>query len=309
MARRKLEELNLLDDFLFGTMVTYPEIGEKFIRELLKVIFQKDFGNLTVVSQKTYLGSDTDKHGARLDVYVEEDAPETATICDVEPDKNNRDEDVRALPKRTRFYHAVIDSKSLKAGEDYQCLKKVVVLMITDYDPFGWNRMFYTVRSMCEEEPEMPYDDGAKTIYLYTKGKKGNPPEELKAMLHYLEDTKAENAVNDTLKDFQQMVDTVKQDREVSLEYMIIFRSEEMFREQGRKEERENTERERKRAEAAEAAAEQDLQLAMKVLGMKNLHPEWDEEQLAKNCGCAGEKVREILEAYRKEIQAIEKTE
>ena len=35
MAIRKLEDLNLLDDFLFCSMVNYPEIGEKFIRELL----------------------------------------------------------------------------------------------------------------------------------------------------------------------------------------------------------------------------------------------------------------------------------
>ena len=27
MQKRKLEELNLLDDFLFGSMVTFPGIG------------------------------------------------------------------------------------------------------------------------------------------------------------------------------------------------------------------------------------------------------------------------------------------
>lgn len=53
MQRRKLEELNLLDDFLFGSMVTYPEIGEKFIREILRIIFKRDFGKLTVVPQKS----------------------------------------------------------------------------------------------------------------------------------------------------------------------------------------------------------------------------------------------------------------
>ena len=37
MAKRKLDELNLLDDFLFGKMLTYPGIGEKFVRELLKI--------------------------------------------------------------------------------------------------------------------------------------------------------------------------------------------------------------------------------------------------------------------------------
>lgn len=65
MTRKRLEELNLLDDFLFGSMVTHPEIGEKFIRELLQIIFCRKFGKLTVIPQKTYYGSDTDKHGTR----------------------------------------------------------------------------------------------------------------------------------------------------------------------------------------------------------------------------------------------------
>lgn len=46
VVKRKLEELNLLDDFLFGTMVSYPIIGEEFVREILKIIFRKDFGKL-----------------------------------------------------------------------------------------------------------------------------------------------------------------------------------------------------------------------------------------------------------------------
>ena len=31
MQRRKLEELNLMDDFLFNEVLTHPETGEKFI--------------------------------------------------------------------------------------------------------------------------------------------------------------------------------------------------------------------------------------------------------------------------------------
>ena len=92
MQRRKLENLNLLDDFLFGTMVTYPGIGETFVREILKIIFQKEFGPLTVVPQKVYYGSDTNKHGARLDVYLEEtsgDGPGRATVYDMEPGNNS----------------------------------------------------------------------------------------------------------------------------------------------------------------------------------------------------------------------------
>lgn len=177
MQRRKLENLNLLDDFLFGTMVTYPGIGEAFVRELLKIIFQKEFGPLTVVPQKIYYGTDTDKHGARLDVYLEEssgDGPGRATVYDMEPDNNSDKQSIAALPKRTRFYHAKIDASSLKSGESYHSLKNVIVVMITPYDPFGMDHMVYTIQNTCLEIPEMPYDDGARTLYLYTKRTKGN---------------------------------------------------------------------------------------------------------------------------------------
>ena len=30
--KRKLEQLNLLDDFLFGSVLAYPEIGERLLK-------------------------------------------------------------------------------------------------------------------------------------------------------------------------------------------------------------------------------------------------------------------------------------
>lgn len=71
--RKKLEELNLLDDFLFNAMMTYPEMGEEFTRKILKLLFNKEFRNLKVIAQKSYGGLNTDLRGARLDVYVESD--------------------------------------------------------------------------------------------------------------------------------------------------------------------------------------------------------------------------------------------
>ena len=41
--RKKLEELNLLDDFLFNAMMTYPEMGEKFTRKILKLLMLLHF--------------------------------------------------------------------------------------------------------------------------------------------------------------------------------------------------------------------------------------------------------------------------
>ena len=62
--------------------------------------------------------------------------------------------------------------------------------------------------------------------------------------------------MNDSLKELHQMVNVVKHDREVSLNYMKSFERDQMLitqgLKQGREQERANTERERLRAEHAE---------------------------------------------------------
>ena len=71
-----------------------------------------------------------------------------------------------------------------------------------------------------------------------------------------MEHTSAENAKNDVLQSIDKMVRKVKEDGEVSLEYMKIFEREEMLIKQGisqgisqgQEMERKNTERERQNA-------------------------------------------------------------
>ena len=235
-ARKRLAEMGLLDDFLFGAMVTYPGIGEQFVRMLLKIIFGREFKYLSVTAQKVFYGADTNLHGARLDVYLEpeiEDNPEgKATVYDMEPDRRDSAEDKRALPRRMRFYHAKITARSLSAGADYDELKNVIIIMIMPYDPFGLDRMIYTVKNVCVEVPEMEYEDGAETVFLYTGGTHGVPNGGLEQLLHYLENTTYENAVNEDLHEIHRMVETVKNDPEVIARNMIGYlkRQEEINR-------------------------------------------------------------------------------
>ena len=204
MKQKKLKDLNLMDDFLFQAIMTYPDIGELFAQKILELIFHRQFQNLTIVAQKVYGGMDTDLRGARLDLYVEE---------------NDR------------------------------------VKMDATYDDSIYDRTRYTIKNMCVEDTEIPYEDGARTIVLYTKGSKGDVSEELRQFLDYMEHTDHAHAVSDTLKELQKMVDIVKHDGEVSLAYMKWFEHDRMMVEEGREEERKNTERERLRAENAEALA------------------------------------------------------
>lgn len=55
-----MAQMSLLDDFLFGSVVSYPEIGEKFVKILLQTIFGREFRHVSVTAQKVYYGADTD---------------------------------------------------------------------------------------------------------------------------------------------------------------------------------------------------------------------------------------------------------
>ena len=165
---------------------------------------------------------------------MEVDSTNVSAIYDIEPDKNNKRKDIDAIPQRTRFYHAIIDRRCLKSGQSYDRLKKVFVIFICPYDPFGDNRMIYTIRNQCVENPELPYDDGARTIFLYTKEEKGRDNETLSQLLDYMEYTTRENAVTEELEDIQEMVDVVKEDAEVTVAYMKGFERDQMFWRKGK---------------------------------------------------------------------------
>ena len=122
--------------------------------------------------------------------------------------------------------------------------------------------MIYTIRNHCVENPELPYEDGARTIFLYTKGRKGRDNESLSQLLDYMENTTRENAVTEELEAIQEMVDVVKEDAEVTVAYMKGFERDQMFLEEGkelgRRLEQENTLREKNRADAEKNRAEEE---------------------------------------------------
>ena len=219
---------------LFNAVLTHPETGVRFTHKILKLLFNREFKNLKVTAQKIYSGLNTDLRGARLDVCIEGDCAnidgeEIPSVYDVEPDRNDKEKDIQTFPKRTRFYHAIIDSRSLKSGEDFGKLKQVYVIFICDYDPFGYDRVLYTIKNRCLEEPDMDYEDGSETLVLYTRGKTGEISEGLRGFLNYMENTNQKNAVNEELRDIQSMVDVVKRDGEVSLRYMKSFEHDKMM--------------------------------------------------------------------------------
>lgn len=274
---KKLEDMNLVDDFLVYSLTVHKLYGEEASRYILECILQRKIRQLTVIPQKPWPGENPEKHGIRLDVYLDE---EDGELFDIEPDNNSSVNDVNALPRRVRFYHAKIDAGNLAAGEDYSALRNVVVIFITTYDPLGLDRMIYTIKNGCIEAPELPYEDGARTIFLYTKGNAGNPPKELQLLMRYMENSTQENAQTAGLARLHEIVTELKSDREVGLAYMKSYEIEQYIRNE----------------EKAKTKAENLLQLLTRyrevpddeqkhILSEKNLDVlnAWYEDALSKN--------------------------
>ena len=237
--------MNLTDDFLINCyylqlygitinrVMSDATYGEEFAKILLGTIFHREIGPLVVIPQKVEYGIETECHGIRLDVYMEE---KDAGIFDMEADRNWSLKDRQSLPKRVRFYHAKIDAGALESGGEYRDLRNVCVIFITTYDPFDKKRMVYTIKNCCTEEPDLPYEDGARTIFLYTRGVNGNPPEDLSELLRYMEDTTEKNVCNENIRRLHEMVQHTKQDAKAGLAYMKWYEIESMCREEGREE-------------------------------------------------------------------------
>ena len=164
--------------------------------------------------------------------------------------------------------------------------------------------MVYTIKNGCIEVPELEYGDGAQTIFLYTRGREGNPPEELKQLLHYMEHSSIENAPSENLKKLHRMVTAVKRDGEVGLAYMKSFEREERIRKQGEAEGRKAGLEEGKKAgleEGKKAGLEEG-----KKAGLEEGLQEGKEVEIIKLGSKFGKSDAEILALLQEELQITE---
>ena len=111
---------------------------------------------------------------------------------------------------------------NLPGGEPYKTLPDMYSIWILPYDPFGDNRMIYTVKNIVAENNQIVYNDGVTKIFLYTKGTKGGSPE-LKQLLNFMEHSTRENAIDTDLSDIMDIVDTAKKDTKERGRYMGIM--------------------------------------------------------------------------------------
>ena len=251
-AVKRLEELNLLDRFLFAHTME----DSRNLQVVISIILGTELVLLDRPQAEKELRTAPWLRSIRLDVYTMD---EDRQVYCTEVQKNNTGN----LTKRSRFYQALIDGSLLEPGEiDFNHMPPSYLISIMPFDLWGYGRYKYTFRMQCEEVDNLLLEDGATRIFLNTHGTdpQGASPE-LIELLHYMEDTSDETAAQSKsrrIKELHGRVRQVQASEEIGVKYMQEWEEKIYYRRQLEAEIKETMEAEMKEAmeSAVEAAVE-----------------------------------------------------
>ena len=223
-----MQELNLTDDFLFDVATEELE-NCKAIIELTTGLRLK---SLKWKSGQKVIHNLPGKRGVRLDFIAES---EDGRIFDVEMQNRNEGN----IPKRTRFYQALIDAPILKSGErGFDKMNPLYIIIICNYDPYGKKKYCYTFDNQCKEVPGLRLGDEVTKLLLSTKGEnKEEVSKELVDFLHYVTESN-ENGLSDEcderLKRLHESIREIKASADMEVEYMKMEERERIIRDEGK---------------------------------------------------------------------------
>lgn len=225
---KTLQELNLTDDFLFDVATEELE-NCKAIIELTTGLRLK---SLKWKSGQKVIHNLPGKRGVRLDFIAES---EDGRIFDVEMQNRNEGN----IPKRTRFYQALIDAPILKSGErGFDKMNPLYIIIICNYDPYGKKKYCYTFDNQCKEIPRLRLGDEVTKLLLSTRGEnKEEVSKELVDFLHYVTESN-ENGLPDEcderLKRLHESIREIKASADMEVEYMKMEERERIIRDEGK---------------------------------------------------------------------------
>ncbi len=223
--QKKLQELNLEDDFLFAKVMSDREICRRVIEKILDIKIKE----IKMPEEQKVIDLLLDSKSVRLDVYVND---EKGTVYNVEMQRGKNIN----LAKRSRYYQGNIDLDKISKGDDYLTLNKSYVIFICTFDPFGKERHRYTFRNLCVEDNSIELKDETDKVFLNTSGILNDVDEEMIEFLQYVEqstDEVAKNAKSDLVKAINQKVNHVKHDKAMEVQYMTLLERDRLNFEEG----------------------------------------------------------------------------
>ncbi len=260
MARKKFEQLDLKDAFLFSAALEDPEACRLILEFTDRVsvsyfpggnhMARKKFEQLDLKDAFLFSAALEDPEACRLilelflgypiakiTVHAEHSILLSSDFKSIRLDiyasdelsvgynMEMQNEKENNLPMRSRYYQSELDIAALKPGEDYNDMKPGYIIFICTFDPFGKGLYKYTFENRCLET-DMPLGDKTMKIFFNTKGT--NPEdvsEELLAFLAYVEDSTdscAEKTQSETVHKIHNRIKELKKNREMGAKFMLL---------------------------------------------------------------------------------------
>ena len=208
MTRKPFEELTISDDFMFCKVMEH----EPICKEFLELLFNAKIEKITYLSSQNNITTNAGAKNIRLDVLVKDEA---GTSYDVEMQVANQ----YNLPKRMRYYQAVLDIAFLDKGYSYKALNNSVIIFVCLFDPIGNNRAIYTFENICRENKSILLQDGTKKVILNAKAFNETDNQELQGFLQYVKTGKVTTEYTGRI---EQMIQIVKHNELARKEYHIL---------------------------------------------------------------------------------------
>ena len=211
---KPLKDLNLMDRFLFAEATEDPFI----MKSILEIILGKDIMLNHLPQSEKEMRTTPFNRFIKLDVWAW-DMEDTVYNTEVQKENTNN------LPKRSRYYQSIIDSKLLPPGEiNFNKLNSAYIILITSFDLFGEGRYCYTFEQICRESRNLCLNDGAIRIFLNTRGiDRTGVSDELVELLHYMEHTTekvSRQCKSDKIHKMQERIQQIKSSEEIGVKYM-----------------------------------------------------------------------------------------
>ncbi len=216
---KRYEELTFMDDFLFGKIMSDKDT----CRRLLEIILHID--------PDTEIADPVSQSSLRV-------APDSkSVIVDVRTHDRLNDYDLEAqkqvhpnLPKRARYYQAMMDIDFLSPGREYIDLRNNYIIFICLRDIFHRGLPVYTFQNLCREDATVELNDCTTKIFLNASKCDTIKDKELRAFMEYVSTGQVASDYTATISDLvtrarenptwkreymDAMMDTVRQQREM----------------------------------------------------------------------------------------------
>lgn len=281
--KKTLKDLNLLDRFLFAEAMENPEN----MQTVLEIVLGKEIALKYLPQVEKETRTSPLYRYVKLDVWTQD---MEGTLYDTEVQKKNTNN----LPKRSRYYQAMIDSRLLEPGEiEFNRMNHVFIIVIAPFDLFGYQKYRYSFQMACREVEGLALEDGAERIFLNTHGNNEDEvSRELIELLHYMEDTTAatsQKCESNRIRQMQERIEAIKSNEEVSVRYMQEWEERELEKREARE-------------EGIKQGIEKGIEKGIESLILDNLDEGIGEERillkLEKRFSLPSEKAREYYQRY-----------